>query len=188
MKKELLILMLVFYSIIACSQTKNSNITTSSIDSNITSETTDSSVVSGSYIEIIEESTDSISWYLLDSDGTNLIVNDSLGIYDEILASRKDYNKQRIGALISCLTYSGSFCLNRMIKESTFIPDIAVVFYSSKGTIVLYYSFYCDLCRFWKDGQYEDHDGELIRSQIIDLLKEVFEKDKFVRKLSKQRR
>ena len=143
-----------------------------------------SSIISGEYLDVINEA-DSIVWYLLDpmSEDTTMLNNDKNG---EILMCNTDTLEERCNALKSTLTYPQSFESNNMVKESTFLPDIAVCFYSKSAVVTFSYSFYCDVCRFKRDGKYQDADGELIRKSIIQMACENFPKDRYLRNLKRK--
>lgn len=146
----------------------------------------DTSIISRDCLDIIEES-DSIVWHLLDpmSEDSTVLRMDNMG---EILLSKTDTLEERCNALKSTLAYPQSFVKSDMVKESTFLPDVAVCFYSKNGVATFSYSFYCDICRFEKDGIYQDTDGELIRQSIIQMACEVFPKDKYLRQLKRKNR
>lgn len=143
------------------------------------------SVISKSYIDIIEKA-DSIVWYLLDPmcevDTTAM----QLQGYGEILLMQTDTVLDRCNALISTLLYPGSFKKSDMVKESTFLPDIAIRFFSTDSVVTFSYSFYCDLCHFECDGKYQEIDGEMIRKSIIAMASEVFPNDRYIRNLKRK--
>lgn len=143
------------------------------------------SVISKSYIDIIEK-TDSIVWYLLDPicevDTTAM----QLHGYGEILLMQTDTVLDRCNALRSTLLYSGSFKKSDLVKESTFLPDIAIRFFSTDSVVTFSYSFYCDLCHFECDGKYQEVDGEMIRKSIITMASEVFPNDRYIRNLKRK--
>lgn len=146
----------------------------------------DTSIISRDYLGIIEES-DSVVWYLLDpmNEDSTVLRMDSMW---EILLCETDTLEERCNALKSTLAYPQSFVKGDMVKESIFLPDVAVSFYSKKNVVTFSYSFYCDLCRFEKDGKYQDTDGELIKQSIIQMACEVFPKDKYLRQLKRKNR
>lgn len=143
------------------------------------------SVISKSYTDIIEK-TDSIVWYLLDPmcevDTTAM----RLPGYGEILLIQTDTVLDRCNALRSTLLYPSSFKKSDMIKESTFLPDIAIRFFSTDSVVTFSYSFYCDLCHFECDGKYQEIDGEMIRKSIITIASEVFPNDRYIRNLKRK--
>lgn len=144
----------------------------------------DTSIISRNYLGIIEES-DSLVWYLLDpmsEDTTAVKVNDM----GEILNCQTDTVEERCNALKATLTYPQSFVKSDMVKECTFLPDVAVRFYSKNGMVTFSYSFYCDVCRFERDGKYQDADGELIRKTIIQMASEAFPKDRYLRNIKRR--
>ena len=142
------------------------------------------SIISGEYLDVINGA-DSIVWYLIDpiAEDTTLLDNDKNG---EVLLCSTDTLEERCNALKSTLTYPKSFVHNGMVKESTFLPDIAVCFYSKSTVVTFSYSFYCDVSRFKLDGKYQDVDGELIRKAIIQMACEVFPKDRYLRNLKRR--
>lgn len=136
------------------------------------------------YVGIIENS-DSVVWYLLDAfsetPDTTLMIGGG-----EVLDSKIDSLGERVGALASMLTFNESFPKSNHVKESAFLPDIAMKFTYGTETIVVAYSFYCDLCRFQKGHIYRDYDGELIRKPLLQLALEVFPKERFLRDLNRR--
>lgn len=142
------------------------------------------SIISGEYLDVINGA-DSIAWYLLDpmAEDTTRVDLDKNG---EVLMCSIDTLEERCNALKSTLTYTKSFVNNGMVKESTFLPDLAVCFYSKSAVVTFSYSFYCDVCRFKRDGKYQDADGELIRKTIIQMACEVFPKDRYLRNLKRR--
>ena len=142
------------------------------------------SIISREYLEVINRA-DSIAWYLLDpmAEDTTRVDLDKNG---EVLMCSIDTLEERCNALKSTLTYTKSFVNNGMVKESTFLPDIAMCFYSRSTVVTFSYSFYCDVCRFKSDGKYQDVDGELIRKAIIQMACEVFPKDRYLRNLKRK--
>lgn len=149
----------------------------------------DSSIVSNNYIGIIE-SADSIVWYLLDPMNVDSMSLDSTSVnkVEEILLCHTDTLKERINALKTTLCYPQSFVKSDMVKDCTFLPDVAVCFFSGKGVVTFSYSFYCDVCRFEKEGKYQDTDGELIRKAIIQMACENFPKDRYLRNLKRKQK
>lgn len=142
------------------------------------------SIVSKNYLDVIENS-DSIVWYMLDPMSEDTIAL-RLNGKEEILLCTTDTLTDRCNALKNALTYPYSFVANEMVKESTFLPDIAIAFYTKDNTTVFSYSFYCDLCRFEKDGKFQEVDGELIRNSIIQIACEVFPHDRYLRQLKRK--
>lgn len=144
----------------------------------------DTSIISRGYLDIIEKS-DSIVWYILDpmSEDSTVLRMGSMG---EILLCETDTLEERNNALKSTLTYPQSFSRNDMIKESTFLPDVAICFFSKNGVVTFSYSFYCDLCRFESDGKYIENDGEKIRKSIIQMACEVFPQDRYLRNIKRR--
>ena len=144
----------------------------------------DTSIISREYLDIIE-CTDSIKWYLLDpmSEDTTAL---RLGEIAEILVSKTDTISERMNLLKKTLLSPKSFVHNNMVKECTFLPDIAACMYSNKGNIYFYYSFYCDLCRFCSEEMYQEIDGELIRKNVLGIVCDVFPNDRYLRNLKRR--
>lgn len=136
------------------------------------------------YLNVIEKS-NAIEWMLLDAysdkPDTTLLIGGG-----EVLLSKTDSIKERIGAVVSTLTYKESFPLSDHVKESVFMPDLAMRFIYSNDTVVVAYSFYCDLCRFQKGYKYIDYDGENIRKEIVRLSLQIFPNDKYLRGLNRR--
>lgn len=145
---------------------------------------TDSSTISRDYLDIVE-SADSIVWYLLDpmSEDSTALQKNKMG---EILLCKTDTLEERCNALKSTLTYPQSFAKSDIVKESIFLPDVAICFFSEKSLVTFSYSFYCGICRFERDGNYQNTDGELIRKSIIQMACEVFSKDRYLRNLKRK--
>jgi outer membrane murein-binding lipoprotein Lpp len=141
-------------------------------------------VVPDEFINVIENS-DSVVWYILDAfsetPDTTLMIGGG-----EVLNSKVDSLTDRVDALASMLTNNESFPKSDHIKESTFLPDMAMKFTHETETIVVAYSFYCDLCRFQKGHIYRDYDGELIRKHLLQLALEVFPNERFLRDLNRR--
>ena len=146
---------------------------------------TNTLVLSKKYIELVENA-DSIVWYLVDPmcevDTTSL----QLEGYGEILLVQTDTTLNRCNALKSTLIYPCSFENMDMVKESTFLPDVVIRFFSANSILTFSYSFYCDLCHFECDGKYQELDGELIRRSIIQMSAEVFPYDRYLRDLKRR--
>jgi hypothetical protein len=106
--------------------------------------------------------------------------------FGEILSFKAEIRPEAIGALKATLTYSGSFEDTDLVKECTFLPDVAIEFVHEADTVIVAYSFYCDICRFYKSGTYRDFDGERIRNAILQLACEVFPSDKYLRNLNRK--
>lgn len=144
----------------------------------------DTLIILKGYLDMIEKA-DSIVWYLLDPMSEDSTVIEK-GIMGEILQCKTDTLEERCNALKSTLAYLQSFAKNDMMKESTFLPDVAICFFSKKGIVTFSYSFYCDICRFEENGKYQDTDGELIRKSIIQMTCENFPKDRYLRNLRRK--
>lgn len=143
----------------------------------------DTSVVERQYLDVIEHC-DSIRWLLLDPMSEDSLfclqgLGEPLDIVKDTVAERKD-------ACIATLSYSKSFVKSDMVKECTFLPDIAIFFYSKGQRVDFAYSFYCDLCRFIRGDKYQELDGELVRKTILQMACEVFPRDRYLRLLKRK--
>lgn len=67
------------------------------------------------------------------------------------------------------------------------MPDFGVMFITPSDTVLVSYSLYCDICRFQRNDELIDLNGEIVRKDLIAILKEIFPKDKFVRNLSRKK-
>ena len=79
-----------------------------------------------------------------------------------------------------------SFKHDDMVKESTFLPDITFSYINETDTAYILYSVYCDICRFYKDGEYFDLNAETVRRPIITSSHLIAPKDKYLRNLKRQ--
>lgn len=145
----------------------------------------DKSVISKKYIDIIEQA-DSIVWYIIDPMCEVDTTAKLLQGYGEILLTQTDTMPARCNALKSTLLYSDSFQKSNVVKESTFLPDIAILFSSADSVLIFSYSFYCDLCHFECNGKYQEFDGEMIRKSIITMVSEIFSNDRYIRDLKRK--
>ena len=136
-------------------------------------------------IEILNvlEQADSVIWYLLDP-----MVEDSVystyALMGEILCEQVDTCDERIGSLKAILSYPKSFEKTCLSKDCIFLPDIACVVYANKQLMVFSYSFYCDLCRFEYNSIKKEIDGELLRESILQIVIEIFPKDRYIQRLA----
>lgn len=106
----------------------------------------------------------------------------------EILCSKIDtVNESRIET-IALLLSPVSFVNDSTVKNCTFLPDIAIEFINGDNSIVVMYSFYCDVCRFSQNGKYHDLNGEIIREDLMRLALDKFPKDRYLRKIAKRTR
>ncbi|WP_288358095.1 hypothetical protein [uncultured Bacteroides sp.] len=72
------------------------------------------------------------------------------------------------------------------IKNCTFLPDIALQINSGKKVLNILFSFYCSECMMLLDGKLVfRNDCSLIQSEIINLAKLIYPKDKYLRTISK---
>ena len=139
------------------------------------------SAVPSEYLKSISTKS-TVTWYLLDAISEE---DDFFCGVAEDLASKEDVDKNRISAIVDALTSPESFVVKDFVKESMFLADVAVQFVKGKDTVVVFYSFYCDLIRFYKNGNYVELDGENVRAAIIDGALANFPKDKWLRRIKK---
>lgn len=142
--------------------------------------------VSSDYLNAIERA-NFIEWMLLDPFSNNPDTTLMIG-GGEVLFRKTDSTKERVDAVISTLTNKKSFPASDYVKESTFMPDLALRFIYDKDTVIVAYSFYCDLCRFQKGYKYADYDGEKIRKELLRLSLQIFSNDKYLRELNRRER
>lgn len=140
------------------------------------------SVLPEKVLNIIEKS-DSISWFLLDPNAPDSL-NNSYAIIGECLVVVADTCEERVNAMKSTLIYSKSFEDKDVSKESTFLPDVACVFYCGDESLIFAYSFYCDVCRFECKDTYKEYDGENIREAVLQIALELFPRDRYLRKIA----
>ena len=133
-------------------------------------------------------SADSVMWCLIDpwvdNDSVTALFGQPL---DEILCATLVRDSVLIDRISEILTTPASFKVDSLTKESTFMPDFGAMFICSTDTVLMSYSLYCDICRFQRDDELIDLNGEIIRKDLIATLKEIFPKDKFVRNLARKR-
>lgn len=183
---QMLMVFLLLTSSCGMNAKNNGLITTSSKQVMPELVSNDPLVIPSEYLDVIEHS-NSITWYLLDAfsetPDTTLLIGGG-----EVLNMRIDSLEERVGAVTSTLTYPESFPKSDYVKECTFLPDIAMKFIHDNDTVVVAYSFYCDLCRFQKGHRYRDYDGELIRKSLLQFALEMFPKERFLRDLNRKER
>lgn len=154
-------------------------------DSAVNAVRQDTFIVERQYLDVIENS-DSIRWFLLDPmSEDSLFCLHGLG---EVLDIVKDTVEERKDACIATLSYGKSFVKSDMVKECTFLPDVAIFFYAKGQRVDFAYSFYCDLCRFIRGDMYQELDGELVRSTILQMACEVFPRDRYLRQIKRRER
>lgn len=141
-----------------------------------------SGVLPEKILHFIEKS-DSVSWLLLDPNALDS-VNNTYARIGECLIEVADTCKERVNAMKSTLSYSKSFEDKDKIKECTFLPDVACVFYCGDVSLTFAYSFYCDVCRFECEDTYKEYDGEQVRDAILQIALEIFPKDRYLRKIA----
>lgn len=144
-------------------------------------EKSSSSAVPAEYLKAISTKS-TVTWYLLDalSEADDFFC----GVAEE-LNSNEDKDESRISAIVNALSAPESFVVKDYVKESMFLADVAVQFVKGKDTVVVFYSFYCDLIRFYKDGNYVELDGENVRAAIMNGAKANFPNDKWLRRTKK---
>ena len=134
-------------------------------------------------INIINDA-DSLKCYLLDpfaDEKTKKI----LGKY-VILLEKPMTDKAVINNLTKQLLEDKSFPDYPYVKNCTFLPDIAFVFYHNNDTLNILFSFYCNECQIVLNNKLEfQNDCGQIQSSIIGIARKVFPKDKYLRTISK---
>ena len=172
--------------LIGCSRHKQTVITSpivSTKDTQISvTNTNDTSIVSKEILGIIKNCSYA-NWYLLDAKKSDFTGYN----YEKVdtLAHKTDSLQEHISALYALLSYHKSFEKKEYFNECTFFPDVAIEFVQKEDTVIMEYSFYCDICRFRTQELLIDYDGDNIHGQIVTLFSEVFPNDKFLRNLKK---
>ena len=140
------------------------------------------SVIPQEFLDAINNS-NSVKWYLIDAACGNAEKACSMHDYGNIVFAFDETNPNRKKFITDTLTARDSFEIHEMSKNSTFMPDVAIVFIAGSDTVEVMYSFYCDVCRFFKSGFYMDFDGEKVRNPLMSVLSEIFPQDKCFIKL-----
>ena len=180
--KHILVLLLFMTS--SCSiQAQHPEVVTTANSAEIPS-AADSTILPREYVDVICQS-DTVTWYLIDafSETSDSTLKAGIG---ECLSTKMDVSSESVGAVVATLTYAGAFEDKDYVKDCTFMPDVAMTFTSRNDTVLVAYSFYCDICRFQKADGYKDYDGELIRKTILQLALEMFPNDKYLRTLNRR--
>ena len=138
------------------------------------------SIVPKEILSIIVDA-DSLSWYILDP-----LEQTSSGSFDgaAILQQIEEKNATSISNLLTSPT---SFVKSDRIKESVFLPDLAIRMYADgKQSVDVMFSFYCDECKIVCGDHSFQTDCRMIRKEIIENARKVFPLDKYLRVLSNQ--
>ena len=141
------------------------------------------SVVPDVYLNVINQS-DSMTFILIDPWSESL--EDWMDGYGEVLDSRSCSNMGLKSDCYNVFSNPVAFELHDVVKNCTFMPDVAIVFHAKKECLIVAYSFYCDICRFAKNDKYVDFDGDLVRSKFLDLVLKIYPKDRYMRYLFKK--
>lgn len=142
------------------------------------------SVVPSEYVDVINGST-AVKWYLVDARTEETHASTSIDDCGDILSSAVEDKDARRDAIVETLVYPGSFAVHQLMKDCTFMADVAIEFTAGNESVLVMYSFYCDVCRFAKQGKYVDFDGELVRESVLQIAAEVFPNDKYLRRLKR---
>lgn len=153
-----------------------------SLKSNQDSSSTSESIVPKAILEKIT-ATDSLSWYILDPfEQTSNDAENFNGAF--ILQQKGDKNAAAISKL---LTSPSSFVKSDRIKESVFLPDLAMRMYADgKQSVDVMFSFYCNECKIISGDNIFQSDCQHIRKEVIENALKVFPLDKYLRVLSNQ--
>lgn len=143
------------------------------------------SVIPEMYLNAINKS-DSVTFIVIDP--WSEAMENWLDGYGEILDTKTYKDKKLQSMCYDVFANPKSFKISNLVKNCTFMPDIAIVFHGKKGEVTVAYSFYCDVCRFAKGEKYNDFNGELIRKDFINLASKGLPKDRYVRYLVKKSR
>lgn len=131
---------------------------------------------------------DSVKWILIDpwveNDSITVLFGQPLG---EVLFSTVVRDSTINIRFSEIITSPDAFRQDSLIKESTFMPDFGGLFMTPSDTVLVAYSLYCDICRFQRNEELIDLNGEIVRKDFIYVLKEIFPKDKFIRNIARKR-
>lgn len=143
----------------------------------------ETSVVPKMYLDVINKA-DSLTVLLIDpwSEATE----DWMDGYGEVLNRKTCKSKELKEACCNTLSNPKAFEMHEIVKDCAFMPDVAFIFHKKKTDVIVAYSFYCDICRFSQGEKYMDLDGELVRSDFLELIAKVYPKDRYVRYLIKK--
>ncbi len=141
------------------------------------------SIIPGMYLDVINKS-DSVTFIVIDpwSEATENWMDG----YGEILTTKTYKDKKLQVSCSEIFSNPNLFKESNIVKNCTFMPDIAIVFHQKKTDVTVAYSFYCDVCRFAKGNEYKDFDGELVRKDFVNLASQGLPKDRYVRYLVKK--
>lgn len=133
-------------------------------------------------------SADSVQWMIIDAwvDNDSVITMFGQPIGD-ILCSEIVRDSTINSRFSEILISPTSFQQDSLTKESTFMPDFGAMFITPSDTVFVSYSLYCDLCRFQRNDELIDLNGEMVRKDFIIALNDIFPKDKFVRNLARKK-
>lgn len=99
-----------------------------------------------------------------------------------VLQKKEVTDKKQIKAASDLLTGEKSFEKLDFAKNCTFLPDIALQINSGKKTLNILFSFYCSECMMLLDDkQVFRNDCSLIQTKMINLAKQIYPKDKYLR-------
>lgn len=74
-----------------------------------------------------------------------------------------------------------------LLKNCTFLPDIAFQVRDKSNTLNIFFSFYCNECKITLNGEWAfRNDCSIIQQDIIALAKKIYPKDKYLRTISKK--
>lgn len=137
-------------------------------------------------IRAIIQNCDTVKWMLLDpmanKEDSTIKVLEGAG---EILREETDTAAESRMQLVATLVSPYSFEKDSVLKNCTFLPDIAIEFIKNDSNAMVSYSFYCDVCRFSQGESYVDFNGETVRDDILRMALGQFPKDRYLRKLAK---
>jgi len=124
-----------------------------------------------------------LSWHILDPfEQTSNDAENFNGAF--ILQQKGDKNAAAISKL---LTSPSSFVKSDRIKESVFLPDLAMRMYADgKQSVDVMFSFYCNECKIISGDNIFQSDCQHIRKEVIENALKVFPLDKYLRVLSNQ--
>ncbi len=126
--------------------------------------------------------------FLLDpmSSDTVAYINGNEPIQHFEVLSSDSLSTEASEALIATLIYPKSFVDDGYVKDCVFLPDVEFVIKKKNAddNMSFAYSFYCDVCKFICHGEMYTYNGENIRQPILQIVEEVFPKDRYVRRIA----
>lgn len=105
---------------------------------------------------------------------------------DYVILQKKEIEDSMIIASIGqTITGNKSFEKSNVVKNCTFLPDIVFQIQNGNSTLNMLFSFYCSECEMrLGDKQVFRNDCGLIQSSIIEIARQIYPRDKYLRRIS----